>query len=148
MNVCTVRLWFVRAVMFYAFAINGFLAWLYIVEPQKHIAMFGVSVAGTSESLSFLRAGPGAMFIGLATTALYGLLRPKHFRTCLKVVVLFTACIVAARLYGILKDGATPMQLSELRDEGVSWLSFVAALVAYPSHNARQTSSNDGLREV
>jgi hypothetical protein len=69
-TLCGVRLWFARIVMAYAFAINAFLAWLYIVEPQKHIGIFGVTISGTPESLNFLRAGPGAMFAGLALGAL------------------------------------------------------------------------------
>jgi hypothetical protein len=132
MDFSTTRLWFARLVMVYAFAINAFLGWLYMFEPQKHIAKFGVAVSGVPESLNFLRAGPGAMFTALAVTALYGLLRPERFLACLWFIVLLTACVVAARLYGITVDGVTPLQLSELRDEGISWMFFALSLLAYP----------------
>jgi hypothetical protein len=132
MNLCTARLWFARLVMVYALAINSFLGWLYVVEPQKHIEKFGVAVSGVPESLNFLRAGPGAMFTSLAVTALYGLLRPQRFLACLWFIVLLTACVVAARLYGMAMDGVSPVQLSELRDEGTSWVFFALALLAYP----------------
>lgn len=73
-----------------------------------------------------------ALFAGMAITAAYGLIRPSKLLACLWVLVLFNGCVVAVRLYGIAVEGLTPLQLTELRDEGVSWLFFVAALVAYP----------------
>ena len=45
MDFSTPRLWFARLVMVYAFAINAFLGVLYVFEPQKHIANFGVAVS-------------------------------------------------------------------------------------------------------
>jgi len=123
-------LWFARIVTLYALAIFTFLAWLFIAEPLAHIARFGVSASGVPESVNFLRAGPGALFAGMALTAAWGLARPAHLLSCLWTLVLFNGCVVAVRLLGILVDGVTPLQLSELRDEGVSWLLFVAALIA------------------
>lgn len=128
----TARLWFARIVTFYALLIFSFLAYLYVIEPLDHIANFGISAAGTPESINFLRAGPGALFAGLAITAAFGLVRPRHLVHSLWVIVLFDACVVAVRLFGIAVDGVTELQLSELRDEGVSWLFFVAALLAHP----------------
>ncbi len=143
MNFSIARQWFARLVMAYALAINTFLAWLYIVEPQKHIKVFGVSISGSPESLNFLRAGPGAMFTTLALAALCGLLRPSRFLNCLSCIVLLSGCIVAARIYGMAVDGLTPLQLTELRDEGISWLFFVAALIACPrSHFQRPPSAS------
>ena len=115
------RLWFTRIVMIYAALIFSFLGYLYMVEPLEHIAGFGVSASGTPEAINFMRAGPGALFTGLALTACIGLW----------IIVLFNGCIVAGRLLGIAVDGVTPLQLTELRDEGVSWLFFVAALIVY-----------------
>lgn len=126
------RLWFARIVMLYALLIFSFLGYLYMFEPQDHIARFGVSISGTPESINFIRAGPGAMFTALAVTAFYGLLRPARFLACLWFVVVLNACVVAGRLYGMATEGVSPLQFSELRDEGLSWLLFVAALVAYP----------------
>ena len=123
-------LWFARIVTLYALAIFTFLAYLYIAEPLANIARFGISSSGVPESINFLRAGPGALFAGMAITAAWGLARPAHLLSCLWVLVLFDGCVVAVRLLGIAVDGVTPLQLSELRDEGVSWLFFVAALIA------------------
>lgn len=134
------RLWLARAVMFYALAIFGYLAFLYMLEPQAHIARFGVAISGAPESLNFIRTGPGAMFSALAVTALYGLARPRHFLACLWFIVALNACVVAGRFYGIATDGVSPMQLSELRDEGLSWLLFVAALIALPRNRERLTT--------
>jgi uncharacterized membrane protein len=131
-TVQTTRLWFARVMTIYAFAIFAFLAYLYIAEPLEHIAKFGVTASGVPESINFLRAGPGALFAGMAITAAYGLARPAHLPTCLWVLVLFNGCVVAVRLLGIAVDGVTPLQMSELRDEGVSWLLFVAALILHP----------------
>ena len=128
----TARLWFARLVTVYALLINAFLAFLYDFEPLEHIARFGIGADGTPHSINFLRAGPGALFTGLALTAAYGLARPARLLACLWVIVLFNGCVVAMRLDGIAVDGVTPLQLSELRDEGISWLFFVAALAAHP----------------
>lgn len=130
MTSSVVRLWFARTIAAYATLIFAFLGTLYLAEPLDHIAKFGISATGSPESIAFLRVGPGAMFAFLALTALYGLLRPRYLRTSLIVLVVFNACVIGARLYGIVQDGATPIQLSELRDEGLSWLLFVAALIA------------------
>ena len=128
----TVRQWFARVVTVYALLIFSFLAWLYIVEPLDHIARFGISASGVPESVNFLRAGPGALFAGMAITAAYGLVRPRRLPACLWVLVIFNGCVVAVRLLGMAVDGITALQLTELRDEGVSWLFFVAALAAHP----------------
>ena len=127
-----VRLWFARLVTVYGLLIFSFLAYLYVVEPLDHIANFGISASGAPESVNFLRAGPGALFTGLAITALYGLVRRRRLLACLFVIVLFNGCVVAVRLLGIAVEGATPLQLTELRDEGISWLFFLAALIGYP----------------
>ena len=128
------RLWFARIIMTYALLIFVFLAYLYILEPLEHIAGFGISATGVPESINFLRAGPGALFLGMALFAAYGLARPGSLLSCLWVLVVFNACVVAVRFFGIAVDGASPLQLSELRNEGLSWLLFVAALVACPRH--------------
>jgi hypothetical protein len=128
----TARLWFARIVTTYALLIFAFLAYLYILEPLKHIAGFGISATGSPESVNFLRAGPGALFLGLALYAGYGLIRPVRLVNCLWVLVIFNACVVGVRLFGIAVDGMSPVQLSELRNEGLSWLLFAAALAACP----------------
>ncbi len=126
------RLWFARLVSVYALLIFLFLTWLYVVEPLDHIAGFGISATGAPESINFLRAGPGALFLGMTLFAAYGLARPGRLVSCLWVLVVLNACVVAVRMFGIAVDGVSPMQLSELRNEGLSWLLFVAALVAHP----------------
>jgi len=128
----TARLWYARIVTAYALLIFIFLAYLYILEPLKHISGFGISATGSPESINFLRAGPGALFLGLALYACYGLIRPGRLVSCLWVLVIFNACVVGVRLFGIAVDGMSPVQLSELRNEGLSWLLFVAALAACP----------------
>ncbi|MEO8223740.1 MAG: hypothetical protein ABI661_02970 [Gammaproteobacteria bacterium] len=102
------RLWFSHLVMLYALLIFGFLASLYIFEPLEHIADFGVSASGVPESINFLRAGPGALFLGMTVFALYGLALPNRLLGCLTVLVVFNACVVAVRVFGIGVDGASP----------------------------------------
>jgi len=126
------RLWFARIVTVYALLIFAFLAYLYIIEPLKHIAGFGISASGAPESINFLRAGPGALFLGMTLFAAWGLARPAQLRNCLWVLVVFNACVVAVRFFGIALEGVTLVQLSELRNEGLSWLVFVAGLAACP----------------
>ena len=127
-----VRLWFARIIVAYALLIFTFLAYLYIFEPLEHIASFGISASAIPESINFLRAGPGALFLGMALFAAYGLARPGGLYSCLWVLVIFNGCVVAVRLFGIAVDGSSPIQLTELRNEGLSWLLFVASLVAFP----------------
>jgi len=126
------RLWFARIVTLYAALIFLFLAYLFVIEPLEHIARFGITASGVPESINFLRTGPGALFAAMAITAIYGLAKPDRLLTCLWIIVLFNGCIVVVRLFGIAMDGISPLQLTELRDEGISWLFFVAALVAHP----------------
>ena len=128
----TARLWFARIVMTYALLIFAFLSYLYIIEPLQHINGFGISASGVPESINFLRAGPGALFLGMTLFAAYGLARPGQLRNCLWVLVIFNACVVAVRFFGIALDGVSDKQMSELRNEGLSWLLFVAAYLACP----------------
>lgn len=136
----TARLWFARIVTLYALLLFGFLTYLYVVEPTDHIAKFGIEASGAPESINFLRAGPGALFGGMLIAAVVGLMRPAWLIGGLAVLVLFTGCVVAVRLYGMAIDGTTPIQLSELRNEGISWLFFVAALVLHPRRSAPAAS--------
>jgi len=126
------RLWFSRVIVLYALLIFSFLAYLYVVEPLEHIAKFGISANGVPESINFLRAGPGALFAAMAITAASGLARPRWLSASLWILVLFNGCVVAVRLFGMAVDGVTPIQISELRDEGLSWFLFVAGLLAHP----------------
>lgn len=103
------KIWFARIVMLYGAAIFTFLAFLYVVQPLDHIEMFGIAANGTPESVNFLRAGPGALFTGLAISAIYGLCRPSKLLACLWVIVVFNGCVVGSRLLGIALEGANEM---------------------------------------
>ena len=133
MDFSTPRLWFSRLVMVYAFAINAFLGVRYVSPAAETHRQLRRRRLRRSEVAEFPPCRAREMFTALAATALYGLLRPKYFLACLSFIVLLTACIVAARgLYGMAVDGVTRLQLSELRDEGLSWVFFVLALLACP----------------
>jgi hypothetical protein len=125
------RLWFARVVMAYALLIFAFLGQLFFFDPLAGIASFGVTLA-EPHSITFIRTSLGAMFVGFAVTALYGLARPRYFLACLWFLVVMNVCIVAARLYGFAVDGITPKNMSELRNEGLSTLLFIVALLAFP----------------
>jgi hypothetical protein len=62
------RLWFARVVVLYALLIFAFLAWLYVFAPLEHIDPFGISASGVPESSNLLRAGLGAMFLGMLSS--------------------------------------------------------------------------------
>lgn len=143
----TARLWFARLVAAYALLLFGFLAYLYVIEPLDHITRFGIAASDTPESVNFLRAGPGALFAGMALVAGIGLLRHRRLVDCLWVIVLFTGCVVAVRLYGMALEGVTSLQLTELRNEGVSWLFFVAALVLHPRKTPRTALPHEDARQ-
>lgn len=90
------------------------------------------AASGVPESMNFLRTGPRALFVGMAKTAACGLVRPDRLPASLWILVLYDGCVVIIRSFGIAVDGVSYMQLTELRDEGVWWLFFAAALIAYP----------------
>jgi hypothetical protein len=137
------RLYFARGVVVYALLIFSFLAWLYTFRPTAGIDMFGISASGIPESIAFLRVGPGAMFLFMAVSALYGLLRPRYLRVALIFLVVSNACVVAERLFGIAVDGSSAKVLTELRNEGLSWLLFVAALWALRGYPPALPSSDN-----
>ena len=56
--------------------------------------------------------------------------------------MVFNACVVAVRLFGIVVDGISPIQLTELRNEGLSWLLFVASLLTFPRKKSLDTGES------
>lgn len=132
------RIWFVRIALAYAALTFGFLASIYFFDPLAGLDRFGVTLSGEPHSITFVRTSLGAMFAGFAITAAYALARPAHILACLWFIVIMNGCIVAARLYGFAADGITPMQWTELRDEGLSFALFVAALIAGVRHFAQK----------
>jgi len=126
------RLWFARIVVLYAVLIFSYLGWMYAVEPLDHISGFGISAEGSPQSANFIRVSVAALFLGQAIVAVWGLARPTNLVSSLKILVLFLGCTVAMRLFGITVEGVSDVQITELRDEGVSWVFFVAALITCP----------------
>lgn len=135
------RLWFARIVVFYGVLIFGFLAWMYIFEPLDHLARFGVSATGSPESVNFFRVAIGALFLGQAIVAFWGLAMPANLVNSLKIIVFFLGCTVSMRIFGIVVDGVSELQITELRDEGISWLFFVAALIGCPREESPREES-------
>ena len=140
----TVRLWIARIVAAYAAMLFCFLAYLYMGEPAGHIEKFGVSISGTPESVNFLRAGPGALFTGMAVVAIIGLLRPRRLSDSLLVLIIFTGAVLLGRVYGMMTDGITEMQIHELRDEGISWAAFVVAYLLAPKVEMPEEGGSGG----
>ncbi|MBL8225415.1 MAG: DUF4345 family protein [Chromatiales bacterium] len=126
------RLWFGRLALAYAALVCTFLGYVYFVMPTTGLAPFGVTLSGEPHSVTFIRTGIGAFFVSQWIVALWGLARPGALRPALGFLVLVNSCVVAGRLLGLVLDGSSPMQWSEVRTEGLSWLLFVAALVAVP----------------
>lgn len=126
------RLWFARIVVLYAVLIFSYLGWMYAIEPLDHISGFGISAEGSPQSANFIRVSVAALFLGQAIVAVWGLARPANLINSLKILVLFLGCTVAMRIFGIVVDGISELQITELRDEGISWLFFVAALITCP----------------
>ncbi|MDX2222763.1 MAG: hypothetical protein SFV21_08445 [Rhodospirillaceae bacterium] len=127
----TIRLWFVRGVLALIVALYGMIGWLFNADPAGTMVAFGIGVEGAI-GLTTVRIGYGMGFWTLALTALYGLIRPRHAYACLSLLTFMLACVVATRLTGFLTDGVDAKQITELRDEGLSFIVFVAAWLAYP----------------
>lgn len=126
------RTWFARIMLAYGVLIFGFLTSAYLLQPADYLANFNLDGSPTPEAISFIRVTAGALFLSLLLCSLWGLSSRARYRPGLALIVLLNGCIVAGRLLGITLDGATPSQFVELRDEGVSWLLFVAALWLLP----------------
>ena len=139
------RIWFARIVMVYATLIYSFLAYLYVFEPMQHIARYGITASGAPEAVNFIRVIAGSLFAGMALASLFGLVRPTYLKTCFGIIVLFNGCIVAGRLLGIVVDGSSALQLTELRDEGISWLFFLAAFIVLPEKNNTTEKIQNGV---
>lgn len=122
-----IRLGFARLVLVYAALVFLSLASVYLLRPLTGIERFGITVDGSPESITFLRTSLGALFLGMAITAIYGLVRPARLRAALIVLTLFDGCIVAARLTGMGVDGVSERQWGELGNEGLSWIAFAVA---------------------
>jgi len=127
-----IRLWYARVVLAGAVAMFGFLANLYAFNPLNGIDMFGVTLSGEPHSVTFLRTGLGAMFTSMFLASLIGLVRPHLFLTCLTVIVGIMTVIVALRVLGLVIDGVSEKNMSELRNEGIGWLIFLSGWLAYP----------------
>lgn len=112
--------------LIYAALVYSFLGILFLFKPSV-ITTFGVML-DAPHAYSAIRAGFGAQFLGLAVTAWWGIFSSAHRSTALAIITVFTAIIVACRLTGIFIDGITPMNLTELRDEGASLIIFAMAL--------------------
>ena len=127
----TARLWFVRVVLALVTPLYTFIGYLFMTDPAGAMAGFSVELQGAIGHTT-ARIGYGMGFWSLALTALYGLLRPKHMFACLSLLTFMLLGVVLTRLTGFVMDGIDDKQWSELRDEGSSFVIFVAAWLAYP----------------
>jgi len=109
----------------------GFSGQLFFLDSLEGIKSFRVSLSDP-HSVTFIRTSLGAMFVGFAITAAYGLARPTRLLACLWFLVVMNACIVAARLYSLGVDGVTPKNIPEVTNKGLSWIIFFVALLVYP----------------
>ena len=76
--------------MLYALLIFGFLGQLFFLDSLEGIKSFGVSLSDP-HSVTFIRTSLGAMFVGFAITAAYGLARPTLLLACLWFLVIMNA---------------------------------------------------------
>ena len=127
----SIRRWFGRATLVYAALINTVLGFLFLLEPTR-ATKYGFVFEDIAAGYGYVRTTTASMFLGIAVTAIYGLVRPARFLACLWFVVVMNAAIVFTRIYGIAIDCYSPITIVELRDEGLSWLVFVAALILAP----------------
>jgi hypothetical protein len=123
----------------YAALVYSFLGGLFLFKPTV-ITTFAITL-DAPHAYSAIRAGFGAQFIALGLTAWWGIFSKNNRYHALLIVTVFTAVIVLCRLIGLTIDGVTPMNLTELRDEGISLIIFVIALAC--AH--RTLSGNDDL---
>jgi hypothetical protein len=125
--------------LIYAALVYSLLGGLFLFKPTI-ITSFAITL-DAPHAYSAIRAGFGAQFLGLGLTAWWGIFSKPNRYTALLIVTIFTAVIVLCRLIGLALDGVTPMNLTELRDEGISLIIFIIALAC-----AKHTlSGNDAI---
>ncbi len=129
-RLATARLWVVRAVLLYATVLYFEIGRRFMVDPAGTAGLFSI-VLPQPESVTTIRTIMGAFFLGLSATALYGLVR-QRMAASLWVLVTFIFFVLCGRLLGIELDGATPINLSELRNEAMGFAIYAIALVLLP----------------
>lgn len=122
--------------LLYAALIYSFLGGLFLFNPAA-IETYAVSLSAP-HAYSAIRAGFGAQFLGLAAIAWWGIFSKSQRWLALVIVAALTGIIVICRLFGLVIDGVTPLNFTELRDEGISLLIFLLAVWC-----GRHTTVND-----
>ena len=112
--------------LLYAALAYSFLGGLFLVNPAI-IESYAVTL-NAPHAYSAIRAGFGAQFLGLAFIAWWGIFFKAQRWSALAIVTVLTGIIVICRLVGLTVDGMTPINLTELRDEGISFVVFLLAV--------------------
>ena len=127
----TTRLWVVRAILLFATVLYFEIGRRFLFDPAGTIGRFSI-VLPQPESVTSIRAIMSAFFLGLSATALYGLVRPNRMAASLWVLVTFIFFVLCGRLLGIEIDGASSINLSELRNEATGFCIYAFALIVCP----------------
>jgi Domain of unknown function (DUF4345) len=100
------------------------IGWKYLSDPEGAAAASQI-VLGSPAAATDMRAF-GAIFLAFAAIALVSLVSTRHLLTGLTVVVAVVACATAARVLGMVADGAT----SETRFKLIAEVVLLAVSMA------------------
>ncbi|MCB2106870.1 MAG: DUF4345 family protein [Rhodobacteraceae bacterium] len=126
-----VRLWAVRVILILGTLLYLRIGVRFMLDPAAPMARFGIELT-RPESMTTIRTLVGALFMGMGTTAAYGLFVRRRTVACLWVLATFIFFAVAGRTLGVYLDGGTDLNLSELRGEATALALYIIALNIVP----------------
>lgn len=130
-RVAVIRLWLARAVLLSGTILYVRIGLRFLLDPVPTIARFGITL-DQPLAVTTVRAIVGALFFGLGTTALTGLIFRSQTANCLRVIVSFIFFVLVGRVVGLQMDGTDPITVSELRNESIAFAVYAVALALVP----------------
>lgn len=121
------RLWIARAILLLGTLLYFRIGLRFMLDPTPTIARFGITL-DQPVAITTVRAIVGALFFGLGTTALTGLVFRSQTANSLRVIVSFIFFVLCGRVVGLQMDGSDPITISELRNESIAFAVYALAL--------------------
>jgi hypothetical protein len=135
-----VRWWLARAILLLGTVLYVRIGLRFLLDPVPTIARFGITL-DQPVAITTIRAIVGALFFGLGTTALTGLVFRSQTANSLRVIVSFIFFVLCGRVVGLQLDGIDPLTISELRNESIAFLVYLTAFAVVPRATSGEARS-------
>jgi hypothetical protein len=134
-------LWFSRAVLGAATLLMSMIGIRGLFDPVRSVAQHAITL-GSAEGVTVARVGFGGFPLAVALVLLGCLLAERRVLTGLAVLAVVAVVVTAARLLGLVLDGAAPFTLFVLRPE----LALIAASTTALALERRRRNAPAGGR--